>query len=374
MDRAIVVIALWAASTAWSAPADAFLERIKAVGKEGVGNQEAGAAWKNLINLDGETLLPTLKAMDDASPTASNWLRTAAIAIFEKQSKDGKTITPGMLEKYVLDRQNGPTGRRVAYELLVQLDAKTPDRLLPGMIDDPSVELRRDAIGAAMEKIEPLVKSKPEEAKAQYEKLFTASREENQAVKISKSLKELGGKPDLSTHFGVVTEWKLVGPFDGPKGSGYAKAFDPEKSVDFAATYKGKNDADIKWKTFKTEDPLGVVDLNKAIGKNMDAVAYAYTQIETDREQTVELRFGTPNALKIYLNGKEIYAREEYHHGERFDQYHATAKLTPGKHFLLVKICQDNQKESWTQNWQFRLRLSDATGGALPLKVSLSGL
>lgn len=374
MGRTIIFVALWGVSIAWSAPADPFLERIKAVGKEGVGNQEAGAAWKNLVTIDGETLLPTLKAMDDASPAASNWLRTAAFAIFDKHNKSGKAVSPQVLEQYVQDRKNGPTGRRVAYELLTQLDEKTPERLLPGMIEDPSVDLRRDAIDAALLKVEPLVKSKPEEAKSQYEKLFIASREESQAVKISKALKELGGKPDLATHFGVITEWKLVGPFDGPKGSGYAKVYEPEKSVDFAASYKGKNDADIKWKTFKTEDPLGVVDLNKAIGKNMDAVAYAYAQIETDREQTIELRFGTPNALKIFLNGKEIYAREEYHHGERFDQYRATAKLTAGKHFLMVKVCQDNQKESWTQNWQFRLRLCDPTGGALPLKVSVSGL
>jgi hypothetical protein len=71
------------------------------------------------------------------------------------------------------------------------------------------------------------------------------------------------------------------------------------------------------------------------------------------------------------LNGKEIFAREEYHHGSRFDQYVVRATLKAGANELLVKVCQNNQTDAWAQVWQFQLRLADATGGAAPFKLAL---
>ena len=54
-----------------------------------------------------------------------------------------------------------------------------------------------------------------------------------------------------------------------------------------------------------------------------------------------------------------------------FDQYKAVATVKAGKNELLVKACQNDQKEPFAQVWQFQLRLADATGGAVPFKVAL---
>ena len=35
----------------------------------------------------------------------------------------------------------------------------------------------------------------------------------------------------------------------------------------------------------------------------------------------------------------------------------------------MLKVSQNDQKEPWAQVWQFKLRLCDATGGALPVKI-----
>jgi len=83
----------------------------------------------------------------------------------------------------------------------------------------------------------------------------------------------------------------------------------------------------------------------------------------------VEIRFGCIVAIKVFLNGKEIYAREEYHHGQRFDQYSGLGTLKAGRNEILVKVCQNDQKESWAQDWKFQLRLCDYSGGALPIAV-----
>jgi hypothetical protein len=114
-----------------------------------------------------------------------------------------------------------------------------------------------------------------------------------------------------------------------------------------------------------------MVNLNKALAKHKDAVAYAYTVIESDKERPAEIRLGCINAIKVFLNGKEVFAREEYHHGMRFDQYTGRGMLKPGKNEILVKVVQNDQKEPWAQLWQFQLRVSDATGGALPVKEAL---
>ncbi|MCE9534554.1 MAG: hypothetical protein K8T89_26040 [Planctomycetes bacterium] len=345
------------------------LGSIKSVGAEGKNNPAASTAWKALVNLGGEALFPTLSALDDANPIAVNWLRLAAQAIVEKEQQAKRPLPADKLEAFVKDYKHAPLSRRLAYEFLVVADPKAPERLLPGMIEDPSVEIRRDAIAAALEATTPLVKSDPAKATATLEKLFKVSRDQDQVEKISKTLKDLKVETNLNAHFGVVTDWMLIGPFDSPKGAGYDKKYEPETKVDLAATYKGKGDMMVKWIAHSSELPYGVVDFNKALGKHKDAVAYAFTSINAEKEMPVEIRFGCISAVRIFLNGKEVFAREEYHHGQRFDQYVSTGTLKAGRNDILLKVCQNNQTDSWAQDWKFQVRLCDFTGGALPVTV-----
>ncbi|HBI43232.1 MAG TPA: hypothetical protein DDY78_10305, partial [Planctomycetales bacterium] len=71
-------------------------------------------------------------------------------------------------------------------------------------------------------------------------------------------------------------------------------------------------------------------------------------------------------AIKIFLNGKEIFARDEYHHGMAVDQHSAAGVLKAGRNELLLKVCQNEQSEPWAQNWSFQVRLCDAVGAAVP--------
>jgi len=34
---------------------------------------------------------------------------------------------------------------------------------------------------------------------------------------------------------------------------------------------------------------------------------------------------------------------------------------------LLLKICQNDQKEPWAQVWSFQFRICDGTGGVVPV-------
>lgn len=345
-----------------------YLKNIKAVGAEGDGNQLAGKAWKDLVDQGIDALIPTLTAMDDAKPVAVNWLRLAAQTIAEREQQAKKKLPTDKLEAFVIDSKHAPVSRRLAYELLLREDKTASDRLLPDFIEDPSVDIRYDAIAQAIEKTTPLVKSEPEKAAKEFAKLFHAGRDKDQVEKIAKTLKELKVPYDLNTHFGVVTNWMLVGPFDSTNGAGYEKPYEPETKVELAAKLKSKEGKDIAWIAHKVMEDYGVVDLNKALGKHKDAAAYAFTVVETDKEMPVEIRFGCISAIKIFLNGKEVFAREEYHHGQRFDQYVGIGTLKGGRNEILLKVCQNNQTDSWAQDWKFQLRLCDFTGGALPVK------
>ena len=73
------------------------------------------------------------------------------------------------------------------------------------------------------------------------------------------------------------------------------------------------------------------------------------------------------------MNGKQVFAREEYHHGMSMDQHAAVINLDKGVNDLLIKICQNNQTESWAQKWEFQVRLTDEAGVRVPYSIAMEG-
>src|SRR5262245_43967105 len=74
------------------------LAKIKAVGKEGKGNPEAAAAWKELVKQDAAQLTDVIGGLDDAAPISANWIRAAVDAIAEKTLAAGKRLPADRLE------------------------------------------------------------------------------------------------------------------------------------------------------------------------------------------------------------------------------------------------------------------------------------
>ncbi len=337
--------------------------RIKKIGHD----DDSAVAWRQVVASGPDALPAVLKGMDDADPVASNWLRTAVDAIGENALAAHAVLPVKDLEAFIGDLKHAPAARRLAYEWLARVDKTAPDRLLPGMLLDPSAELRRDAVAVALEKARPLRDKDDKTATmAAYRQALTGACDEDQVKEIAAALKELGAPVDVAAHFGFVREWRLIAPFDNTAGSQFKTVYPPEKGVDLNAVYKGKNGADAGWKEAVSKDPYGMVDLNKVIGKEKGVVAYAYAVVDSPAERPVQVRAGSYNAIKIFLNGKEIFARDEYHHGMAVDQHSAAGVLKAGRNELLLKVCQNEQSEPWAQNWSFQVRLCDAVGAAVP--------
>jgi hypothetical protein len=242
------------------------------------------------------------------------------------------------------------------------------------MLHDPSAELRRDAVELVLRGArERLDRGDRAGAASAYRKALGGALGPDQVGAIAAKLRELGTEVDLAAHFGFLRRWALLGPFDNHGGAGFDTPFPPEKGVDLAAACKGKGGAELRWARHVTSDPYGVVDLNKALGKHSGAVAYAYAVVVSPAERPVEVRVGSENAVRVFLNGRRIFAREEYHHGMRMDQHVAPATLKAGRNELLVKVCQNEQKEEWAQKWSFQLRITDAAGAKVALELAEGG-
>jgi outer membrane protein assembly factor BamB len=147
---------------------------------------------------------------------------------------------------------------------------------------------------------------------------------------------------------------------------GFDIAYDPERRVELKAAVAGKGGRPARFVEFTTPDPEGKVDLNSALGKEMGAVAYAFAILESPSGGAAELRVGTNNAVKIFLNGREVFFRNEYHHGMKMDQYPARVELKKGRNEVLLKVCQNEQKDDWAQSWSFRRGCARRWGSAVP--------
>ena len=371
MTNKLVRCALLLLAGAIPAPALAAFEQaerlqiIRAVGPEGQGNVAASAAWKALAAGNSDALLPLLEAMDGANDYALNWLRPAVDTIASREMKAGKLLPLPELGKFLLETSHHPLARRLAFELVAQTDSATADQLLAGMLQDPSLEIRRDAVQQLMDKAnQTLARSNLLGAGLLFQQALNAARDPQQIETIAKSLDQLGRPVDLLSHFGFLTQWKIIGPFDNTGNRGFETLYPPEQKIDLAAEHDGKV-GKVRWSDYTTNHKYGMVDLNRPYGKLKAVLAYATMDFHSDRARAVELRLGGKNSWKVWLNGQLLFARDEYHTSAEIDQYPMPAQLRPGRNTILVKVCQNEEVQEWTEEWEFQLRVTDALGTPL---------
>jgi hypothetical protein len=343
------------------------IARFNAVGPENAGQKEANAAWMKLAAADPGQLPEILAGLDNAGKLASNWIPSAVDAIVERAEAREAALPRPELERFLFDTRHAPRARRLAYEILLRGDPSLADRVLPKMLDDPSLEMRRDSVARVIAEADRLAAVEPfDQTKtvATYRRALDAARDLDQVNRIAGQLRHFGEQVDLARHFGFITAWHVIGPFDNRRKKGLAILYPPEREIRFAASLTGK-DGELKWQSFASTDEFGQVDLNRAVGKNVGAVAYAAAEFESDRARPVELRLATENACKLWLNGKLLIESEVYHSFTKMDQFIARGDMRSGRNLILVKVCQNEQTEEWAQIWQFQLRVCDGIGKAI---------
>ncbi len=333
---------------------------VARVGTHGAGHDAAVPAMKILNSQSVDAIPAILKGMNDASPLAVNWLRSSIVSIVGR----GGEIPKSEIQKYFDDRDNSHLGRLLAYDLLSGQEGWTK-KTIPLLLDDPSMPLRRKAIDLWIERAE----SADAQGSLGYLTMaLNKARDIRQVGKIAKLLKEKGIEINLQKQLGFLPKWQLVGTFDNKDEGGFDKPFGPELSlqkVDMDAKYKDVNGKEVAWSSYETTEATGLVDLNSVIGKIKGVTAYAFTTFDASESRDAEIRIGSSNAHKIWLNGELVVSNEVYHNGLSPDKFSGKIQLKEGENTILVKISQNEMTQPWAQQWDFQIRICDATGKAI---------
>ncbi|ODS80424.1 MAG: hypothetical protein ABS46_14330 [Cytophagaceae bacterium SCN 52-12] len=169
-----------------------------------------------------------------------------------------------------------------------------------------------------------------------------------------------------------ITSWLLCGPIhltphedESRRGwyhspgfeTDYLKAFGGEtnlrvKQGDVVRYHRGS----AEWKLFNSPD--SIIDLRAAVSDEAPVFAYAYTELISDKDQTLFLSFGTNDGGALFVNGRLIWDHPTQR-GLRIDGDRVPIALRKGKNQILFKIEQLGNK------WEFCARLQPFSASEL---------
>lgn len=376
MQRLAWMVLLAGSGLFWSsalrgAPVDDPLAAVARSGPQGAGSAEARAAVNKLAEQGAEILPRLLVAMDTDNPVAANWYRAAYETIVERELAGAAKFPLAELRDVVGDRARRGRVRRLALALVERIEPGYQKQIVHGMLDDP--EFRADAVDMALAAgREALGGGDSETARDEFQKAFDHARDADQVTAAAGQLTKLAEQVDVAKHLGLVVDWWVVGPFDAPQFSGFARAFEPEEKVNLQASYVGQEGASIAWRRHHTDDPLGMVNLVQALAPAKEAVGYAYAELDVARRQPAQLRSGADDNLTVWLNGQKVFGRQQWLNGSRFDRFVTPVELMQGTNRVLVKICQGPQHKDpqVPNNWTFQLRFCDEQGGGVAFQTT----
>lgn len=349
---------------------DRALAEIAQTGPQAAGSAAARKACDALSQRGVEVLPRLLAAMETDNPVAANWVRSAFETIVNRElARANESFPVEVMRAYVRDPKHAPRVRRLALAVCDSVEPEFSKKTIPRLLDDP--EFREDAVEMALAAgQQALDGGDSETAREEFLRAFEHARDSQQTLRAAGKLTGLGEQVDIAAHLGLVVDWWVVGPFDAPLTSGFAREFPPEKKVDLAEQYVGQEGRTLMWTRHHAADPLGLVNLAQAIAPAKEAVGYAYALLESPSEVAAQLRVGADDNCAVWLNGEKVFGREQWLNGIRFDRFVAPVKLLRGRNTLLVKICQGPQHKDpqVPNNWSLQLRFSDTNGNAVPLR------
>jgi hypothetical protein len=171
---------------------------------------------------------------------------------------------------------------------------------------------------------------------------------------------------------GFITNWLIAGPFPNPGERPDNNGF----NVDYLKNYGGelgivptngmeikKDDANIvKWLPYKaTATDISFFDVEhlKLEPQQEDILCYAACWLDCDSDKDVEIRVGSDDGYKLWIDNKLI-AEQNVYRAMEMDQETYKVKLNKGMNLILIKVTQD-----WGE-YGFMMRVVGADGKAVP--------
>ena len=148
------------------------------------------------------------------------------------------------------------------------------------------------------------------------------------AALVAQGLPDLGGK------------WLHAGPFDFSGDAAFDTPLPPDKAIDLAAKYVGKDKVAVRWLPFDGFELGTVVDLQKLYpDATTNAAAFLFHEFESKTAFTLPVSLGSDDTLTVYFNGERLlhgnYSRAAVRDSDRVE-----LKVTAGTNRLVLKIGQ----------------------------------
>ncbi|MEZ6133550.1 MAG: hypothetical protein R3C53_01440 [Pirellulaceae bacterium] len=309
--------------------------------------RQAAVAAQELQARDDLELTSVLASMKDKSAVAKNWYLSVAQSIADRHPDQ----TLKELQQFLPRLSEDSTARYWAFSYLTRKDDQLREQILESMLADPCLELRYEAVALRLERLDEAKQLSDQERLGAYRELLAAARLPSQVQEVAKHLEELGQDVNLLKHFGFLTQWQTVGPFNNVGQVAFDLVYPPEQDYldgeldaknakTLSKAYPGKEN-EVTWQAVSTDKEDGAIDLNVAYDNAKGAVVYALGAFTSTANQPCEVRIGSSNAVKVWVNGQLLINREVYHAGAtQIDQYVAPVQLKAGVNSILVKVSE----------------------------------
>ncbi len=155
---------------------------------------------------------------------------------------------------------------------------------------------------------------------------------------------------------GWITQWKVIGPFDNDRHSGFNRPYPPEHEIRYKKRYPGKR-VPVSFRTLAFTDFDESIPLKSFFYPNNGVVVYGVTYIYSSKSQWVDLHTGATDGIKVWLNDQLLLSDREKK-AYSIDQYMVKIRLNRGWNNLLFKSAVENKELGKSKSWKVGLRIT----------------
>lgn len=317
------------------------------------------AGLEALARLRDRTTAPTfLSRIEDANVNVKRAAVRGYLTIAEAGERD-EPSTALRIYREALGMDIGDEEKRIALRGLGRLADLSSLELVEPLLDSDS--LKAVAAEAALPMAFKLRDAGDRErASGLCRKIVEATRDRNVLRDAARCLREMGIDMQLAAKRGCITNWWVLGPFPNRERATKNDFVPVHERIDLSAPVHDEGNT-LSWKYVPVDDPLGLLDFEKTVARMDNCGAYAYAEVESEREQDVLLKFGSDDSVFCWLNGERVHAWD----GDRGwgeDQDTVSAHLIAGTNTILCKVLNGGAQ------WSLSLRITDRNGTPLILK------
>ncbi|UCE18031.1 MAG: tetratricopeptide repeat protein [Gemmatimonadota bacterium] len=151
------------------------------------------------------------------------------------------------------------------------------------------------------------------------------------------------------------SDWWIIGPFENK--AEFHRRFPPEREIKLSKSYEGKGGR-VRWVRAQDGTFDGYIDLRELMKPDTWGVTYGFLSLQSPSARRAQLRIGTDDATKVWLNGEEIWVRNERRTAVT-DNDIIPVELEEGTNTILIKVYQT------ISGWGFFFRITDPAGNGL---------